>query len=323
MDDQAFAARIRARYPEGLTAIIPIGGTRTTYILERNRNADDPGHIEDMRAYGDDLALRIQGLIRTYIDLGGQHLIMPILAYQLLEDERGEQYAEMASKMALDLLNEQWVQFYRQNDIDPYFVGIDTLLHFPDRPYSYRLGTECTSFHQHWRYEEGHHKLVWEIAPIPLYSLWRTDAMMDEKTRSHLEAQINSAPDMDSMYDILYKFYAQAVYGTEIPKPHFYLGSNRSGEMRLRAMLPIALACGGPMRFFFLPYASVLTSRATLELILEDLAFGKRLRSSAIDYSGKLQPELVNREYERIHSLVNDPSTTLGMLRAHDADAKS
>jgi hypothetical protein len=37
-ETQTFADRVRARFPEGLTGIIAIGGTRTTFILEYNRS---------------------------------------------------------------------------------------------------------------------------------------------------------------------------------------------------------------------------------------------------------------------------------------------
>ncbi len=33
----SFADRIRERFPEGLTGIFAIGGTRTTFILEHNQ----------------------------------------------------------------------------------------------------------------------------------------------------------------------------------------------------------------------------------------------------------------------------------------------
>ena len=49
--DKEFSERIRERYPEGLTAILAIGATRTTYILEHNRESETPGKITDFNLY--------------------------------------------------------------------------------------------------------------------------------------------------------------------------------------------------------------------------------------------------------------------------------
>ena len=45
------------------------------------------------------------------------------------------------------------------------------------------------------------------------------------------------------------------------------------------------------------------------------VAFGKRLRSTNIDYAGKLTPDLLEAEYERVMALSSDPASTLGLVR--------
>jgi hypothetical protein len=53
MTDPSFADRIRVRYPEGLTGVFAIGGTRTTYVLEQNRQTSDPGRIDNFATQGE------------------------------------------------------------------------------------------------------------------------------------------------------------------------------------------------------------------------------------------------------------------------------
>src|SRR5438094_10604314 len=138
-DPGAFGARIRERYPEGLTGILAIGATRVTYILETNRQQTDPGHIQDFSSYADYGIARLLDLTRMYFELGGQNLIVPMLWYQVFY-ERGEEYGILAIKGALKLINEQALAFYREHEIDPYFVGIDTLLHLPSDQLAHQVG---------------------------------------------------------------------------------------------------------------------------------------------------------------------------------------
>ena len=316
----AFPERIRERFPEGLTGILAIGGTRITYVLDYNSQVENPGRIENMQGYGDEMSTRMQTLIQMFFQLGGQHVIIPLLSYQLFSHSRGQEYAELTARMALDLLGESWTRFYLHNAIDPYFVGIDTLIRFPQHALTYKLGTECARFNQEWKYQQGRHKLIWEIAPIPLFSLWQAHTVMGAQAQQELEAALAAAPDMQTLHDTLYSYYARALYGTDVPMPHFYLGNNRNGDLKLRAMLPIALACGSPMRLFYTPYPSMYITRETLQAMLEDLAFGKPLRSTQTDYSGQLTPELVARERDRVMKLRSDPLSTIGMIRSSESE---
>jgi hypothetical protein len=117
------------------------------------------------------------------------------------------------------------------------------------------------------------------------------------------------------MSDLLYRYYARAVYGTDVPSPHFYLGANRNGDLKLRSFLPIALLCGGKFRMYFTPYPSLSMKRENFEAILEDVASSKRVHSTTMDYSGQLPSELLEAEYQRIMELRADPASTLGLVR--------
>ncbi len=311
----ALAARIRQRFPEGLTAILAVGGTRTTYILERNRAQADPGKI-DFDQYGADMLARIRVLIDAYLELGGQHLIIPVLSYQSVDHSRGSAYAEYTARLARELMSDHWVSYYQMADIDPYFTGIDTLLHFEDRPELHELGTACTAFNKAWTYAPGRHKLIWEIAPIPLYSFWRAERALGVETLGLLDADIMAAADLTTLHDALYAAYARAAYGTDLPVPHLYLGSNRNGDLKLRAMLPISLLCGSPTRFYFTPYPTLFMTREALQVVLEDLAFGQRTRSSQADYAGQLSADQIQAEYDRVQRLRADPYSTIGLARS-------
>jgi hypothetical protein len=315
----SFAERLRERFPEGLTGVFAPGGTRTTFILEQQRNAENPGHIEDFEAYATYAFGRLLEFIEAFFELGGQNLVIAMFSYQGFY-ERGEEYARQAAPICLHVMNDSWVAFYQKYKIDPYFAGIDTLLHLPEQDFARQLGVEFTAFHQNWRYQEGRRKIIWEVAPIPLYSFWRAHQVMGEEAQAEFEAGIEQSTDLQDIHDRMYKYYARAVYGTDIPMPHFYLGSNRNGELKLRSMLPIAMVCGGPFRMFFTPYPSLFMTRETLQALLEDLAFGKPLRSMKTDYSGKLTGELLEAEYQRIIELNSDPSSTLGLVRKTRAE---
>ena len=310
----SFSDRIRERYPEGLTGVFAPGGTRTTFILERQRNQENPGLIPDFAEYADYAFDRLFDLIEIFFDLGGQNLIVPLFSYQGFY-ERGEEYAEQAARMCLSVIDNTKIAFYERLHIDPYFVGIDTLQHLPEDQFAHQLGEEFESFQSKWSYQDGQRKIIWEVAPIPLFSFWRAHQVMGEQEHRAFETSLEQSTDLQDMHDKLYRYYARAVYGTDIPMPQFYLGSNRNGDIKLRSMLPLAMVCGGPFRMFFTEYPSLFITRDILQAILENLAFGKPLRSTKIDYSGQVTSELLDMEYQRVLQLSADPNKILGMVR--------
>jgi hypothetical protein len=312
--DSAFAERIRQRYPEGLTGVFALGGTRTTYIMERSRHKDNPGHMEDLTAYLDHVFDRFFKLVGTFFEFGGQNVIVPLYSHQGFY-ERGTEYSQQAVRMCLQLIEPTQIEFYKSNEVDPYFAGIDTLLQLPEGRFEHELGKQLAEFQQNWHYQEGRRKLVWEVVSIPLYSIWKAHQVMGEAAQAQLQEGLSAETDLQTLHDLLYRYYAQAVYGTNLPMPQFYLGTNRNGDLKLRAFLPIALLGGASFRMFFTPYPSLFTTRETLQAILEDLAFGKPLSSKKIDYSGQFTPELAEKEYQRVVELAADPRSTVGLVR--------
>jgi hypothetical protein len=314
-ESPTFADRIRERFPEGLTGIYAAGGTRTAYILNHQEEATKLGAIDDFvqyARYGFDQMFEQMG---DFFDLGGQNLVVVLYSYRSFY-ERGSEYAEKSAWLCAQVADERYAGFYRKYDADPYVAGIDTLLQLPEDHYGHRMAAELDAFQKGSAYRDGRRKIIWEVAPIPLFSIWRAPQVMGEQATAELDAALAATTDLQTIHDLLYKYYARAVYGTEIPVPHFYLGTNRNGDLKLRALLPIALLAGGPFRLYYTPYPSFAMTRESLQAMLEDLAWGKPLRSTKTDYSGQVTAELLQAEYERVQQLAADPTSIVGLVRS-------
>ncbi len=309
-----FAARIRERYPEGLTGIFAVGGTRTTYILEKNRHAADPGRIGDFAAQGEYLLPRYWALIQNFFELGGQNMILPVFSFRGFYN-RGDEYADLIAQEMPRFINEASIAFYQEHEVDPSFIGVDTLLLMPPESATYKVGQQFLDFQTAWPYRAGRRRLIWELASIPFLTFWRLFQSMTEAERAALDEQITAQDNLEAVYHLFYARFSQAIYGLDVPPPHFYLGTNKSGDLKIRAPLPIALTGGEYLRMFYTPYPSLFTTRDTLQTILEDLAFGTRFYSAKTDYSGQYTAERVHAEYDRVTQLSHDPQTTLGLSR--------
>jgi hypothetical protein len=311
---QDFAARIQDRYPDGLTGIFAIGGTRTTYILEQNRMKDDPGRIENFAEHGAYLQQRYMDFARMFFGLGGRNMIITASSFRGFT-ERGEEYAQLVNKEILRLIDDHFQAFYRDEHIDPYFIGIDPFLHLPAETPAHQMALAIQQFQQQWPYDPSHKRLIWEIASIPLYTLWQMFQTMTPEARAALDARLAQVTKLDDMHTMLYQHFAREIYGVDIPMPHFYLGTNKSGDLKWRSPMPIFLSGGEYMRMFYTPYPTLFITPDTMQAILEDLAFGKRLYSVKTDYKGRYTSELAQQEYERIELLSRDPDTTIGFSR--------
>jgi hypothetical protein len=314
MNSDSFAARIHERYPEGLTGVFAIGGTRTTYILEHNRHSIDPGQIEDFAAQGAFLLDRYLDFVAMFQSLGGQNMIITALSFRGFYN-RGGEYAELVTREMYRFICDEALEFYREHEVDPYFVGIDTLLLLPEDSPTHQLGADLMAFQKQWPYQEVRFKLLWEVASIPLYSFWHCYQAMSVEERAALDAQIAANDNLEEINRILYRQFSRYAYGTDVPMPHFYLGTNKSGDLKWRSPMPLSLTYGDYMRMFYTPYPSLFTTRETMQAILEDLAFKDRFYSAKTDYSGQYSSDLVQAEYDRVMELSSRPETTLGLSR--------
>jgi hypothetical protein len=312
--DQSFGQHIRERYPEGLTGIFAIGGTRTTYILEHNRHQADPGRIDDFQAQGTYLLNRYHDFIRMFFSLGGQNMIITALSFRGFYN-RGPEYAQLVSEGMLQFIDEHSLTFYRDNNVDPYFAGIEPLLLLPEESATHRLGRKLAAFQQQWDYQPGRYKVVWEIASIPLLTFWQNHVATNDDSSATLQAEIAAQDNLEDVYRVLYKHYSRVAYGTDIPMPHFYLGTNKSGDLKWRSPMPLALSGGDYLRMFYTPYPTLFMRPESMQAMLEDLAFKDRFFSDKTDYSGKYSPELAQAEYERVMQLSADPNNILGLSR--------
>ena len=312
---QNFAKRIRERYPEGLTGVFAIGGTRTTYILDQNRDKEDPGKIEDFAAHGEFLLRRYFEFAEMFYTLGGQNMIITAFSFRGFYN-RGQEYAEFVTAEMERFMSDYAVAACKRLKIDPYFTGIDTLLLFPEESPIYQLGRSLQRFQQQWRYKKGRRKLIWEIASIPLYSFWNSNFAMSLQDQEALaKAVVEHNDELENVYRVLYQFFSADVYGTEVPMPHFYLGTNKSGDLKWRSPMPLALSGGDYLRMFFTPYPTLFMTPEIMQVILEDLAFNERFFSDQTDYKGKYTRELAQAEYERVMRLRQDPNAVLGLSR--------
>ena len=317
MADEEFARRIRERYPEGLTGLFAIGATRRTYILERNRAQENPGHIADFAEQGAYLQARYFRFIRTFFDLGGQNMLIAALSYRSFF-ERGGEYAELVAQEVLRLFDDEACAFYCANAIDPYFVGIDTLRLLPPDSLGWQVAQRMIDFQDSWTYVEGRRKLLWEIASIPLLTVWQTIEALSAAEQAELAAGTaldDAADGLDDLFRRLYRRFGRSAYGTEIPVPHFYLGTNMSGDLKLRTPLALALTAGEYLRTFYVPYPPLFMTEASMRALLDDLAFGDRFHSRKTDYDGRYTRELAEAEYQRVLALADDPSCILGLSR--------
>jgi hypothetical protein len=313
-EEKSFVERIRERYPEGLTAVVPIGGTRTMYILDKQRHHENPGEIADFADHADYLLEQYFALIQMFFDLGGQNIIIPILAYDRFT-AYGTRYAGLISDLTQMLIRDQAVKAYREKNIDPYFLGTDTLVKLPADHPGHGLGQALRAFQASWDYQAGRRKVFWEIAGLPLYSMWNSKNVMPPEEQAKLEAEIEATNDIEKVRHLAYNYYSKALYGTELPLPHFYLGCNRNGDLKVGSALSTTLTWGFMCRMFFVPYSTMFITRETLQTIIEDVAFGKLMRSKTADYDNRYTSEMAQAEYERMMELRADPMTTVGLSR--------
>src|SRR5215813_13572553 len=150
---EAFAARIAERFPEGLCGVFAIGATRRTYIMEQNREAADPGLIEDFSVQTAYLFEGYMRLISDYFGLGGRYMIIPGLSYRSLF-ERGDEYARVIIPEAFNLVNVKWLDFYQREHIDPYFAGLEGMLLLPSESVPHQAALALQKFQKTWTYTE-------------------------------------------------------------------------------------------------------------------------------------------------------------------------
>jgi hypothetical protein len=138
---------------------------------------------------------------------------------------------------------------------------------------------------------------------------------MSEDENQQLRTEIEALTNLEDINRVLYRRFSCVVYGADVPMPHFYLGTNKSGDLKWRSPMPLALSGGDYLRMFYTPYPSLFITQETMQAILEDLAFKDRFYSAKTDYSGQYTTDLVQAEYDRVMELSANPATTVGLSR--------
>lgn len=315
VDVADFADRIRARYPEGLTGLFAIGGTRTQFILENNRSNSNPGTIANPEEYASTLLKGYFDFCEMFFDLGGQNMVITALGFESFF-QRGDTYARFIALSTLNLISKEAENYYHALEADPYFIGIDTLLLLPASHPAYELGSSLAQFMRQWDYNNSRRKIFWEIASIPLLTLWR--AQEEEPFRNNGPAfpPVEQPADLVHVQRAFHEFFTRFAFGSLLPRPHFYLGTNRNGDLKLRTVLPASFIGGSDCRLYFTPYPSLMMTKDGMQAMLEDLAFNEqKLRSRQMDYKDRYTPELAEAEYQRFQRLAHDPSAIVGLSR--------
>lgn len=282
--------RIQAQFPEGLTGIFALGGTRTSYATQCQRDSNNPGAISDFDHYVEYGLSKSLEIIEWFFRCGGSYAILEILDIYRVTNNR-EGYRNAAIDAGYSLIDETRREYYQDHSIDPFFSGIDTLLYVPENHPAHQLARAYTQFQANWQYSDKHKKIIFEIAPIPLYTFVQT-----------VKPTIDKDDSLLGLAERLYKHYAQAAYGIYVPPPSFYVGQSRNGDMKSLAFLPMSLDTTGRMRMYFTQYPSFYLTYDAVQKILYDLV-NTRLRANSYDYRDEMTLEMANEMHERFSKM--------------------
>lgn len=308
--------RIHERFPNGLTAVLATGGSRTWYILKHQQHHDNPGHIENLDEFMDVAHRANCHFIQMYLDCGGSHAIVPLFS-PFQTNMRTEKYLEATWRNVCLLIDDETQKFYRDNDIHPYFAGLDTLLRLPHRHVLSQMATKLMQFQHNW--VGGTNNLIWEFAPVPLYTLWQTIRNLSDAEHHKIEIDIETfGTDLAAIHQLLYKRFAPVAYGTDFQSPHLYIGTNRNRDLKLRIHWPLSLDMTEGTRLYFTPYPSFFMTQDGMASVLEDVLSTKTFRSANTDYRGMISRQQAQGMYERFTRLASDKSNITGLVKHHE-----
>ncbi len=289
-----------------ITAIISFGGTRMAYILEENRDRNNPGEI-DYPAYLDYCLQKIRNIISYYFQAGGKHLVLEGLDIGLISGDRGDEYARIVSTYMIRLADDM-AEFYRSNNADVTFVGIDAIQELPQTHAARRMGEYLATFNETWQYDYGSRRqIIWNVAAIPLYTLYNISATVDNSDIDMLDL-------VQAEYEI-YDRYAKQVYGFHLPMPDMYIGSNTNGDNPLSSRLPVALGVKYHFRSFYVPFPTFFLKQHHFDAIIADLSKKPQHDSYRLDYKGQLSTEAVQYAYEYYSKLAQEKNSITGLFK--------
>ena len=195
--------------------------------------------------------------------------------------------------------------------------GIDTLRAAPTRIHPRtKTAQAMAEFPTAWPYAEGRRKLIWEIASIPLYSFWQAYASAcQQRNAKLLKARMHAAAGLNEVFHRFISFLSERLRD-EIPVPHFYLGTNMSGDLKFRT----PMAAGANRRRLSADVLCALSAAVHDRRRDEDDAGRSGLRqalSLAQDgLCGRYTPELAEAEYQRITRTFRRPGRHCWVIAA-------
>lgn len=288
-----------------ITAILSFSGTRMAYVLERNRDKENPGEI-DYPDYLDYSLGKIKDIVTYYFEAGGQNLILEVLDVGLMTDDRGEQYADLATQYIYELadgLN----KFYREIEADVTFIGIDAIQHLPTGHPAQKLGKYLNDFNNQWQYDyNNRHQILWNIAAIPLYTI-------HQASQSSGFSQINMEKITKVEADY-YENFAQQIYGFNCPMPDLYISSNTNGDFTINSRLPLTLGLNYHFRLFYVPFPTFFMTQDHFNTIMLDMEAKLIYNSYAIDYGGQISQDTAKRGYEYYKAMAKSGENISGLF---------
>lgn len=286
-----------------VTAVISFGGTRTAYILENNRDKQDPGKI-DYDDYINYCFNRMKKIIEDYLNAGGHNLVIQVLDIELFSGRRGDRYVELASQYAYELTSDSFQKFYAKYNLDVSFVGIDAIRELNPMHPAKTVGDHLHQFNLNSSYNESRRKLVWNISAIPLFSIYN-------KSQKQLNIPMDNLVQAQQQY---YQYFSKEIYGFNLPMPDIYIGNNRDGDLPLSTRLPIVIGAQHHLRLFFLPFPSFFITKNHFQLILSDLS-KKDATDNNLDYRNQVTRSQLNNDYEKFKRLAGE-NTIFGLLHS-------
>ncbi|MEO1253648.1 MAG: hypothetical protein AAFY41_02005 [Bacteroidota bacterium] len=276
-----------------VSGIIVVGGTRTAYIIDRQLS---DGKIIDFQDYANYCAEHYQRIITDFISLGGTHVQIPVYGWQAFQ--RGDDYINAIAQSVLMLTNSDFDQFYRENNIQPYFSGLELLYQLPHEHPFHETLVHLETYKNNFK-GSGDRAVIWGIMPIPILAI--TQAQQPDF----------SALNADEIPSFLYEYYSKIVYGVECPLPDFYIGSARTGQIKLRTALHPSIAPGATTKYYWLQYPTIWLNRTTLEIIMIDCQ-KQYMNQSNFDYESQMTPMLLEELTTRFRNVINDTSKIIG-----------
>ena len=232
-------------------------------------------------------------------------MIVPFFYYQGFK-KRGDDYVNSDIGSFLQLVTEQFAPFYRANNVDSYFAGIDTLLHMPEAEITHQFGGGWQIFKNSGSTSYDDENLSGRLRPYRCSRCyghsrsWMKQRWHCWKRKSKQQLHLMTSP----------------ICCTSIIHVPFM-------EQRFRWRISI----WGPFETMIINYRQFCRCLYTMDVPSDCTirripafspplqCFGKSASSLGVDYRAEYTKESALVEYESYITLRDNPKSTIGLLR--------